>query len=256
MIRVEPRAGRRSNRGVHLGELGELLVGQGQFPHDLQMPEGGPTLVGDLGHKLRPEVHAFGPHDGQNVPLPVLQVGGEIHQELQQVGLRARGEAGGLGRLLLRGAGLEEVVVGRLGPFLPFPPGPGARPFRAVVGRVGVQRKRQGPVQEPLHLVLAVLELVTPDAPRVEARGLQHIPRRRGKVGVVFEEVDVAQHVGDDEFVLHRGVGLQQKSVGGVGVDHQLIDPGKPVVVAGFHSVVSLAIPDVSTQQKGPTTNG
>src|SRR5690606_18147345 len=67
------------------------------------------------------------------------------------------------------------------------------------------------------------------------------VPVGEGKIGVVFEKVAVGQNVGDDQLVLKQGVGLQQKGVTGIGVDHQLVDFAQAEVVIGFHPVIGFA---------------
>ncbi len=139
---------------------------------------------------------------------------------------------------------LPKVVVGagRLRRRLGL--GQGAGVGRLVVRRVRIDvlLNREHGVEQALDLGLAVLELVAPDAVGVEGDGVEHAARGAGEVGIVGEEVGVAEDMGGDQLVLDRGVALEQEGPAGIRVDHQLVDLGETVVVHRLLHLVHLAV--------------
>src|SRR5690606_25840568 len=89
----------------------------------------------------------------------------------------------------------------------------------------------QDGVQEAFHGFSPVLFFPGADAAGGDRHAFHHVPVGEGKIGVVFEKVAVGRNVGDDQLVLKQGVGLQQKGVTGIGVDHQLVDFAQAEVV-------------------------
>jgi hypothetical protein len=96
-------------------------------------------------------------------------------------------------------------------------------------------------VEDALDGLAAVLELVLAHARGVAGGRIDHAPVGLREVGVVFEEVHVAEDVRHDELVLDGAVGLQEEAVRRVGVDDDLVNLREPEVVHRLHPVVSLA---------------
>ena len=238
LIGVEAVAPGGADAAVQGGELDELGIIQVEVPQDAVVPVAGPALVADLGAQLRLKVKALLPHAGDDVGLPLFELG-VLEDEAQQVALRrprrARAAAGGLGGLF------EEVVVvgaaaaGRgAGRLLP------ARPGVDVLGH------GEDGVEVLFDSPLPLLVGIAAEATGGLGGALEHLPVGGGEVDVVLEEVRVAEDVGDDELVLQQGVGLEQEGVGRVVVDDEFVDLGEAVVVLGFHRVVGLAVGPVA----------
>ena len=87
-------------------------------------------------------------------------------------------------------------------------------------------------VHEPLDVLDAPALLVAPHACRVVRHRVDHLPVRVREVHVVDEEIGVAVHVGHHQLLIDEGVSLEQVGVGGIVVDHHLVDLVEPVLVA------------------------
>jgi len=79
--------------------------------------------------------------------------------------------------------------------------------------RVDVLLDRQHGVEEILDRLQAVDELVAPDAVGVDADGVEDLAVGVAEVGVVLEEIAVADDVRHHQLVLDRLVGLHQEGV-------------------------------------------
>jgi hypothetical protein len=49
-------------------------------------------------------------------------------------------------------------------------------------------------------------------------------------------------HIHHHELVMQKGVGIQQEGVGGIGIDHELVDLAQPVIIRGLHRVIRLPV--------------
>jgi hypothetical protein len=107
--------------------------------------------------------------------------------------------------------------------------------------RVDVLLDGEDGVEQALDGLAPVLELVLGHPARVRRDGLDHAAVGLREVGVVLEEVDVAEHVRHDQLILDGAVGLQQEAVGRVGVDDDLVNLREAEVVHRLHAVVGLA---------------
>lgn len=101
-------------------------------------------------------------------------------------------------------------------------------------------------IEELLDLLVALVEAVLADALGVLAGTLDHLPVGRSEPDVVLEEVCMPKDVRDNKLVVQERVGVQEKGIAGVGIDHQFVNLAKPIVVIGLHRVVRLAVRPVA----------
>ena len=213
------------------------------------MPEGGPPFVQHLGHPLGGEVVGLLAHDGQHVPLPVLQ-GRVLEEELEHVLAGFVGDVllllGSLhlARLLLleeggrvdvavhvalageAGDGRRLLVLGghRLAPLLP--------PLDELPVVVDQVLQAQAGVDEVLHHLHPVPVDVLAHPGGVVGHLVDHPAVGLAEPEVVLEEVGVAEHVGHHQLLLQGRVGLHEVGIDRVVVDDQLVDLGEAVGIA------------------------
>ena len=94
---------------------------------------------------------------------------------------------------------------------------------------------------------IELLEPLSPDSPVgkfLEKRGpgIHHIAVRGGEVEVMFEEVDVRIDVGHNEQIGDLGVGIEQKSIARVIIQHNLIDLGESHLTVHTLPVIHFAV--------------
>src|SRR5579859_744114 len=214
----------------------------------------GPTFVQYLRLHLRNEIDHLLAHDQQDITLPVGEIRRVLGKKKQQVLLRLAGEApmtaareafgllfGGANTLALGKA--PEIVVWRIV----------RRLFRVVIlvatllilaldAEVGIYVffDSEHRIQKTLDLRGAVIVLVLANTVGIHAHLVNHVRRRVLEVHVILEHVSVAEHMRHHDLILEQVVLLHQKSIRGIGVDHQLINLAQAIIVLRFHAVVRL----------------
>ncbi|MNI51680.1 hypothetical protein D3C73_1064180 [compost metagenome] len=83
---------------------------------------------------------------------------------------------------------------------------------------------RQHRINEALNPVDAVGHRVSGDPVGCGRHALDHITVGHGEAHIVFEEIAMGKHVGDDQLILNQRIAVQQKGIAGIGVDDQLVD--------------------------------
>ena len=220
------------------------LPGLVQPGHDALVDPGGAALVHHLGLRLRIEILRDQPHDADDLPLPEVQLGRGLLDEVEQVLLGQPEMAAALadrvldGGGLLAGHGAPEVVVDllvvvpplglALAVLLQVQRARAAVPVHAMA-RQGVRRVQHAlhrrdaiAVLAPAHVFPRELQVVD------DGGGFRPLPEQV----VVAEEMVVAERRVRDHQRLHRRrVLLHQVADAGVGVDHHLV--GQAGVAAG-----------------------
>ena len=98
--------------------------------------------------------------------------------------------------------------------------------------RIDQVLEAQARIDEALDLLDPQPLDVATHARRVVRHPVDHPAVGLGEEVVVLEEVDVPQHVRDDHLLIDQRVPLQQVRIGGVVVDHHLVDLREAVDVA------------------------
>ncbi|MEA3220797.1 MAG: hypothetical protein OZX49_01912 [Immundisolibacter sp.] len=225
-----------------------LQVGrQVQAADDAVVPEAGPALVHDLGLDLRDEVLRFLVDDGQQVPLPVGEVGIVVADEQQDVLFRLQRHApqvrlGQLRRAVDVRVRIVRAVRGLDGPLALF----GVTQFAHAKVAPAVEGQRMGCVQHRLHLVDAdgrVFRIAAHAVgARLEAR-LRQLRVRALEGEVVLEEIVVSVDVGDGQDLQAQRVVAHQVRNRLVRVDDHLVgQAADAVVVGGLELLERLAV--------------
>ena len=89
---------------------------------------------------------------------------------------------------------------------------------------------------------MAVDALILANLPGVALGLVEHVLVRLGEPVVVAEEVDVPEHVRDDQDVLKIGIRPAEESVGRLGIQHQLQD-AKQLLILLHHELFVGAAP-------------
>lgn len=195
------------------------LVDEPSLAQQAGVPVRGPALVHDLAGKYRIEVKGLLADGEEDVPLPLVQVGGAGRDEPQEVALRARGQR-------RTSSGFRHGFRGLAGQILKAAPEVAGRRRRAFADERGIRFpddaakgvdvgfQRQGSVEDLLDPLPAVLLDRGGDPSRV-LRRLVHetvadlllaAPEQR----VVLREVGMTEHVRDDQRVLRHVVATSQ----------------------------------------------
>ena len=198
---------------------------------------------------MRHEVEHLGTHNLKQVALPGLQVRRILDQEEQDVLHRLLWELWRLARALapflfsLASLFIQppEVIIlaGSLFGLLILL-------IRLIIAQeqviVHMLLDRERGVKQAFNLRLAMIEFVLGDALGVDARLIDHAARRVLEVGVVFEEIGMAEDVRRHEGILQQVVHLHQEGVAGISVHHHLVDFTQPQIILHLLPVICLAM--------------
>src|SRR5258708_27673168 len=99
---------------------------------------------------------------------------------------------------------------------------------------------REHSVEEVFNLCLAMIELVLGDALGVNADLVDHATRGMLEVGIVLEEVSVAEDMRNHKGLLQQVIHFHQEGIARVGVDHHL--DRKSTRLNSSHQIISYAV--------------